>query len=512
MKFRLHHVAIAALLLGSAVVHASAYRLNVPIPAKSLVSPGGPGTDGPGEGEGPETPVALKVELFARTLAEAKVGKPYDVSFADFLNVTGEGSEDFKASDVSWALKGGAIPAGLTFSSAGQVSGTPTAEGTSAFTVVATFMTADGEQGYTIKVGNSYLKVLQVVNGHQHTCAITTARTVKCWGVNWVGQLGTGDTNSTWVPVDTVGLTGVTQLAAGYQHTCALTGGRVKCWGANFNNQTGQDEPGNQFYDPILIPQEVKGLGAGATNIAAGNQHSCAVVEGALQCWGSNWYGQLGNGANRNDVNLVTNVQGLTSGVTQVGVGPQVTCAVVSGSAMCWGGNDFGQLGSGNTTDSLTPRVVTGLTSGVTQVALSSVHACAIVSGAAKCWGQNDSGHLGDGSTSARLVPTQVSGLTANVTQIATGAVFTCAVVSGQAKCWGQNDRGELGNGGGASSLVPVNVSGLDSGVTSISAGSNTACATAGGVAKCWGDGNMGRLGNNSEDSSPVPVGVTDPS
>ena len=188
-----------------------------------------------------------------------------------------------------------------------------------------------------------------------HTCALMSGGGVKCWGNNGGGQLGNGSTSRSSVPVDVVGLTsGVIAVAAGDGHTCALTsGGGVKCWGANPSgllwNGTTPDS---------LTPADLAGLTSGVIAIAAGEYHTCALMSGGgVKCWGANSWGQLGDDSTTDSLTPV-DVSGLMSGVTEITANglSSYTCALMSsGGVKCWGHNKAGQLGNGTTTDSSVP-------------------------------------------------------------------------------------------------------------------------------------------------------------
>jgi alpha-tubulin suppressor-like RCC1 family protein len=338
-----------------------------------------------------------------------------------------------------------------------------------------------------------------------HNCAVV-AGGLQCWGSNQAGELGNGifSASSIAQPVIAAG-SGVTANAAGFYHNCVIINGGADCFGGN-----GDGELGNGTTTPSIAPMSVTGLGAGVTAIAAGggyifdeHAHTCAIVSGGAQCWGANDDGQLGNGSTSSSSTPVA-VTGLTTGATAIAVGgdsiySSTSCAVVNNGARCWGSNNYGQLGNGTMAGSATAAAVAGLSTGVTGIAVGKSHACAIVNGGVQCWGANFNGQLGNGTLTNSSSPVAVSGLSSAVTAIAAGANHTCAIVSGGVQCWGYNLDGELGNGTTApSTIAPVAAIGLSSGVVAISAGYYHTCALLnGGAEKCWGSDQYGQLGDH---------------
>lgn len=222
--------------------------------------------------------------------------------------------------------------------------------------------------------------------------------------------------------------------------------------------------------------------------------------------------GKLGHGASVHS-NAVVQVSGITSGATFVDVGSEVACAIVSGAVQCWGDS---HLGNGTSNKSSSPVAVTTLTAGVTHLdsSCSEDHTCAVMAGAAYCWGKNDDGQLGDGTILERLAPVAVSGLGANVTKVAAGSAHSCAIifdgVNYSVRCWGNNVNGALGDGTGVSSLTPVTaIAASATPITDISAGGDHTCAVVNGGVKCWGEGNYGRLGDGSTSDNLSPNDVT---
>ena len=367
----------------------------------------------------------------------------------------------------------------------------------------------DGFGSAPVDVSGLSVGVSTVSAGRHHTCAVTTAGGVKCWGANSNGQLGDGTTTIRAPPVDTSGLSsGVSTVSAGQSYTCAvITAGGLKCWGSNHYGKLGDGTATDRS-----TQVDVTGLTSGVAAVSTGSYHTCAVTTtGGLKCWGSNRYGQLGDGT-ATDRSTQVDVTGLTSGVAAVSTGSFHTCAVTTtGGLKCWGQNRYGQLGDGTTSIRSTPVDVSGLSARVAAVSAGLDHTCApTTTGGLKCWGLNRYGQLGDGTTSTRATPVDVSGLSTGVAAASARGSHTCALtIEGGLKCWGLNSSGQLGNGATTDRRTPVDVSGLSTGVAAISAGGSYSCAmTAANGVKCWGSSIFGRLGDGTTGYRPTPVDV----
>ena len=350
---------------------------------------------------------------------------------------------------------------------------------------------------------------------------LASTREVLCWGANESGQLGDGTELNKNTPVAVAGLRSeVSAIAAGGRHTCALTvAGSVFCWG---NNDAGQ--LGDGMEAKKNTPVEVVGLASEVRAITAGGAHTCALTTaGGVKCWGANDSGQLGNATETNS-SIPVDVVGLTNDIVIIEAGGHHTCALSSsGLVTCWGDNEDGQLGDGTTVDKNIPVNVMGLTRGVRVIAAGGYHTCAVTAtGGAMCWGDNSQGQLGNGAEADKTAPSQVVGLARGISTISAGSglvgesesfvsAHTCAVnTTGGVRCWGNNDDGELGAGGTIDQNIPVEVAGLTNGISAVAAGGLHTCAlTMAGAVKCWGDNTQGQLGNGLTTDSLTPVDVT---
>jgi alpha-tubulin suppressor-like RCC1 family protein len=347
----------------------------------------------------------------------------------------------------------------------------------------------------------------RLIVGENHTCALSMAGGVKCWG--WAGLIGV-DTDSS-VPVQVPGLAAdVIGIAGGDDHTCALlSGGGVKCWGGNYWGGLGDGMAGINI---VVAPVSAVGL-TDVTAIWAGRGTSCARRDGGeIWCWGRNDDGQLGLGTESATVGVPTLAKELT-GISVVAPASVHACGLAGGAVKCWGRNHLGQLGNGSLMNSVTPVEVSGLAQSASFIVeTNGAHSCAVVGdGSPVCWGNNDYGMFGNGDTqNIASLPQLTIGLPGPVVALSAGSLHTCAIVeSGAVWCWGEGGAGQLGTGTSDDQFVPVEVVDVPAPAVAIAAGGLHTCAlTIDDTLYCWGNNSHGQLGTGNFDptSKPVPV------
>lgn len=289
---------------------------------------------------------------------------------------------------------------------------------------------------------------VEVATGLDHTCVLTTDGRVACAGNGDTGALGTGTADQSRFDTLVSTTAVVTAIDAGAGLTMATVGGRVVLWGS--------------FGDmEITTPTEVPLMGT-FSDVAAGTRHVCALLSsGSVLCSGANERGQLGQGDTMPRTGS-SMVPGLDQ-VTDLAAGRDVTCALrMDGSVWCWGRNDLGQVGGGGADQPVPTQVPMLGAARAIDVSRAGAHACAVLTdGTLACWGDNSSGALGDGTTMPRTGVVAVVGVR-GAEEVACGGLdessgFTCArLASGVVSCWGADDLGQTGDGDpGPPTLTP---------------------------------------------------------
>ena len=411
---------------------------------------------------------------------------------------------------------------------------------------------------------------ISIAAGDNHTCVALSSGSVHCWGRNQYLQMGKAyGSEAIPNPVFVPGIDSAERVSAHSDHTCALSSsGSVKCWGANGSGQLGIGTKSAESDATISV---VRTLNLdplqNVVNVSVGRNHSCAeLMDGSTTCWGRGAEGQLGHGM-KPWTGIPIAVQGLspthtdgkpsflldlgsafscslhsketspksilscwgstfglssslgtkyTGSVLSLSVGDSHACMSLSdGTARCFGSNYNGQLGNGTNVDSDSPVSVSLALDPFLKIAAGGAHTCGIkVSGDVHCWGQNSYSQLNDGTTFDRNVPVWASMPDKAVWapyEIAAGGYHTCAIGSGSGgsgivRCWGSNSSNQLGrNGVVIINNVPVPVHGVSNAIK-ISAGFNHTCAlTTNQEVYCWGGNGLGQLGLGNDSPQNLP-------
>eukprot|EP01083_Nonionella_stella_P272833 925381_1 len=403
-----------------------------------------------------------------------------------------------------------------------------------------------------IFASNFALEIIASASGH-HTCALFTPNALKCFGYNAYGALGYGDTNNRGDEPNEMGenLTiidlgtdfRVVQVATGGRHTCALSeAGTVKCWGFGHRGQLGHENTtnrgssANQMGDDLFVVD--LGTNFKATQITLGLYYSCALSDSnEVKCFGENTLGQLGQGdvIFRGDVpgemgdNLLPIELGTNFTPVEIVAGDGSTCGLSQfGTVKCWGWNSAGMLGYGdsinrgdmsNQMGDALQEIDLGTNFNVTQISVGMSHTCALSdANVVKCFGDNSYGQLGYEDLDHRgdnpnemgdNLPAVDLGTNLKVVHLITRRHRTCVLLdSMKMKCFGRNRWGELGLGninvGGSiggqpnqmgDNLLYVDL-GTDFNIAQIVAGELYTCALSSSNAlKCFGENQYGQLG-----------------
>lgn len=316
---------------------------------------------------------------------------------------------------------------------------------------VATITATSGEQAGSAQVAGDVLAEASIAAGNTHSCGLTLAGKAYCWGDNTYGQLGTGWTDSSRVPVAVVGNHTFKSIGAGLTLSCGLTtAGAAMCWGGAYALGIGT---ASASYEPAPVAG-----GRTYKALSVGSRHAFAITTaGELYAWGLNGGYNLGDGTTTERLSPVRIGGALTFAAVSAGDGH--SCAITTdGAAYCWGEDGAGATGRGATGNyTTTPQPVSGNLE-FKSISVGGSHTLAIAAdGMAYAWGYNASGMLGDGTTTNSAVPVAVAG-GRKYRMVAAGGSHSLALdATGVAYAWGSNYRGALGMiTGGENVLEPT--------------------------------------------------------
>jgi len=309
-----------------------------------------------------------------------------------------------------------------------------------------------------LKIANE--PYLDVCAGEQHSCALRVDGTLSCWGTNKFGELGVGDFQPREQPTELT-TRRFHSIACGGHNSCAIAQrGELYCWGENWEGKLGQDDPPREApgtKPDMAVPVRVDPDRL-YSHVSVGQGHVCAISEGSLYCWGRNDKGQLG--VRETDAQFRKPMQ-VAAGTlfARVAAGQDHTCAIDGeGKLLCWGENTDGLLGLQTEVAIVRTPAAVGDDSDHVEVTANWFHTCALKKGGTlECWGRNEEGQLGQGDSMLRTVPTRV-GPEFRWKSFAVGQFHTCAFDADGPWCWGANLEGQLGTGDLARKYLPTQV------------------------------------------------------
>ena len=357
----------------------------------------------------------------------------------------------------------------------------------------------------------SVMKNLQgsVAGGIYHTAVILTDGTVRTFGGNANGHLGVNDTTSRLTPVQVFGISSsATAVACGYRNTAVLlANGTVRTVGNNDSGQLGIDVASVTRQTPV----QVFGISSSATAVACGLYHIAVLLtDGTVRTFGRNTNGQLGINVNGGSRQTPVQVFGISSSASAVACGTLHTAVILAdGTVRTFGNNDYGQLGVNDTTSRQTPVQVFGISSSATAVASSQYHTAVLLAdGTVRTFGSNFNGQLGiNVSGGTRQTPVTVLNIS-TATAVACGWRHTVVLLAdGTVRTFGGNASGYLGVNDTTSRQTPVQVFGISSSAVAVGCGSYlTAVLLSDGSVRTFGSNGSGQLGINDTAPRSTPV------
>ncbi|MFN0245638.1 MAG: RCC1 domain-containing protein [Kofleriaceae bacterium] len=356
------------------------------------------------------------------------------------------------------------------------------------WTLVAISLAGCGRWDFDeLPTGDAGLPPRVVELSHRGTavCVRSSDGRVACWGGNDQGQLGRGSGAATGAP-ELLALSNIVRIATAENAAFAIDAdGALWGWGGNQFGQLGLGRTSPTEQTPQLVTI------APVVDVASGENHTCAITRqgGELYCWGNNQCGQLGTGDTMQSW-TPRQVPGV-SGARDITVHDQQTCFIDStGMAQCFGApyvaNDTCQGLR------LTPTPPVGLGPVVDIAGGCHLSMCAAdSSGDAWCWGDDVAGVLGNGPVMETVDPSPVETVT-NIKKIRTGYIASCAVnQTNDVFCWGANTEGELGIGNMSigQANAPLQLPFFNGVVVDqIETGCTSTCVRSGSDIYCWGE------------------------
>ena len=284
-----------------------------------------------------------------------------------------------------------------------------------------------------------------VAAGERSTVALKRDGSLWAWGANDVGQLGlgAGDFSARRAPVRVGDRTDWTTIACRFLHACAIASDRTAwCWGSNQEGQLARSDQ-----DDVPVPTRVND-DHDWTAVDPGQGHTCGIhADGTLECWGRNSEAELGQGSS-DPLQIRQPIQvGDDTDWQVVQSGQSGTCGLRGGVVHCWGLNIDEDVIPGAVGQNVVgaPLAISAPVT-PTRLSFNTFGGCVLsAAGDAYCWGRNDEGQLGLGDTDDRRALTALP--QTGWTHISVGRFNTCGVRSGAVACTGDNRSGQLGTG-----------------------------------------------------------------